>query len=252
MNYCLNGVNPANPTNGGYEFLEWTGDVLHPGADLNAGWGDQDCGADVTAPVEIVIVKVLREPANGFNFGNHVWGKAGEDYLHFCHLSSILVREGDTVLPGMKVGLCGKTNGWQYCHLHFEVLKRKPSDWNQWVKGWSAQSILDYYYDPVQWLKEKESVNAEDQAIVDAVKAFGGGPASPESWVKAIGAWQERAGLLETELESVKDTNNRLLEENQTLHNQVDGLAERLSHVEEAVGSVVLVFKDGTRREINV
>jgi chromosome segregation ATPase len=103
MNYCLSGVNPANPTNGGYEFMEWTGDVFHPGIDF-----------------------------------------------------------------------------------------------------------------------------------------------------KAIGAWQERAGLLETELESVKDTNNRLLEENQTLHNQVDGLAERLSHVEEAVGSVVLVFKDGTRREINV
>lgn len=142
----------SDPLQGGYAFTQWTGSVFHPGVDLNAGsGGDADLGKPIRTPVAGVVQAVRFDPAG---YGNHLWLEAETGHwLHFCHLrDSPTPLEGEWLKRGAVVDRCGKSGGWPWAHLHWEVLFAKPNGWSQWPVGWSKTRVLDTYLDPFAYL----------------------------------------------------------------------------------------------------
>ena len=55
--------------------------------------------------------------------GNYVTLRHGKFYISYCHLSSIIVRKGESVFPGIIVGVTGNTGRSTGSHLHFTCKK---------------------------------------------------------------------------------------------------------------------------------
>ena len=154
----LAGVSRVDPREGGYAFLEWTGDTFHPGIDLNAGVGGAaDAGAPLLAPVGFTVQHVgFHVTSTGRGFGWHVWGLADTGHwLHFCHAQARpTVTVGEYVPRARVFALCGKTQGWQWEHLHFEVRHARPpyGDWGYWPQGQAKATVEAQYLDPFMYL----------------------------------------------------------------------------------------------------
>ncbi len=154
----LAGTASVDPTQGGYTYVQWTGDVYHPGVDLNAGgFCAADAGAAVLAPVGVSVVHVgYHVTSSGRGFGHHVWGKADTGHwLHFCHLQAApSCAAGEYVPRGRVFGLCGKTAGWGCEHVHFEVRHARPpgDDWGFWPTGQAKATVAAQYVDPCMYL----------------------------------------------------------------------------------------------------
>ena len=55
--------------------------------------------------------------------GNYVTLRHGNFYISYCHLSSIIVRKGEYVYPGIIVGVTGNTGRSSGSHLHLTCKK---------------------------------------------------------------------------------------------------------------------------------
>ena len=55
--------------------------------------------------------------------GNYVTLRHGNYRVSYCHLSSIIVRKGEYVYPGIIVGVTGNTSRSTGCHLHLTCKK---------------------------------------------------------------------------------------------------------------------------------
>ena len=55
--------------------------------------------------------------------GNYVTLRHGKFYISYCHLSSIIVRKGESVFPGIIVGVTGNTGRSTGYHLHLTCKK---------------------------------------------------------------------------------------------------------------------------------
>ena len=55
--------------------------------------------------------------------GNYVTLRHGNFYISYCHLSSIIVRKGESVFPGIIVGVTGNTGRSIGSHLHLTCKK---------------------------------------------------------------------------------------------------------------------------------
>lgn len=55
--------------------------------------------------------------------GNYVTLRHGNFYISYCHLSSIIVRKGESVFPGIIVGVTGNTGRSTGYHLHLTCKK---------------------------------------------------------------------------------------------------------------------------------
>ena len=55
--------------------------------------------------------------------GNYVTLRHGKFYISYCHLSSIIVRKGESVFPGIIVGVTGNTGRSTGSHLHLTCKK---------------------------------------------------------------------------------------------------------------------------------
>ena len=55
--------------------------------------------------------------------GNYVTLRHGKFYISYCHLSSIIVRKGESVFPGIIVGVTGNTGRSTGGHLHLTCKK---------------------------------------------------------------------------------------------------------------------------------
>lgn len=161
--YPLAGINPANPTLGGFGYLDWNsypgyaGDAFHPGIDFNAGgWGDADCGNEVYALADGIVVAVLDHTSS---YGEHVWiahPAYNNRHSHYCHLQQAFVSVGDTTAKGQVIGLCGKSAKgravWPYCHTHTEVMRAAPpnNQWDFWPLfslGYTTPQSVDVLYE---------------------------------------------------------------------------------------------------------
>lgn len=157
----LAGVNPTDPTDGGFGFLEWNsypgyaGDAYHPGIDFNSGaGGDADCGEPVVTPEAGTVRAVVDHTSS---FGLHVWVETDSGrWLHFCHLQSAGPGPGHRVAALQVIGYCGKSargrNVWPYCHLHFEVRRAKPPTWDYWPSFLAREQVAADYEDPLAYL----------------------------------------------------------------------------------------------------
>jgi len=68
-------------------------------------------------------------------------------YHRYGHLTKINVKVGDQVKHGDLIGHMGGTGGW-LSHLHYDIFKKKPSDYTNYVIGKSKEYVLDNYENP--------------------------------------------------------------------------------------------------------
>ena len=111
----------------GYYNAQGFGKNNHLGDDWNGnGGGNSDLGDDVFAISEGVVH--FAEDAGG-GWGNivRVYHNVGSEskprYIEsfYAHLDEILVKEGDVVKSGQKIGTIGNVDGRYLAHLHFEI-----------------------------------------------------------------------------------------------------------------------------------
>jgi murein DD-endopeptidase MepM/ murein hydrolase activator NlpD len=162
-------VSSSDPLNGGFAFQATTNDGVtsHPGVDLNAGaGGNADCGLRVDAAVHGTVVHVIRWDNTTTGFGNHVWIAMDDadpngnpatfgnvpSHAHYCHLHTIAVKEGDEVWPDTQIGTCGRTGNWEWCHLHFEIMRHAPPTPEYWPTGSTPGAVSVHYHNPLVYL----------------------------------------------------------------------------------------------------
>lgn len=177
----------------GYGFLDKTADgVYHPGVDLNWNWGDQDLGRAIFVCAHGLVEAVRYDRA----WGNHIfvkheltdWIKNSLNdlkvvYSHYAHLDKMLVNPGDELSAKTQIGTCGKSGSshWglpvnqRFAHLHYEIRKPIGKGYTFWPRGWSAQKVQEYYFDPIEFARDfspKESEEAEFESKWRIVEQF--------------------------------------------------------------------------------
>jgi murein DD-endopeptidase MepM/ murein hydrolase activator NlpD len=101
---------------------------MHKGIDISSR-----LGTPVIAPADGVVISSGR---NG-SFGKMVSIRHGNGFLtKYAHLQKILVKKGQAVKRGEKIGLVGKTGRSTGPHLHYEVhLKGVPLNPLRYIVG---------------------------------------------------------------------------------------------------------------------
>ena len=218
----------SNPLMGGFGWLEWNGaGCFHPGVDFNSGaGGNADCGAPVVAITDQTLVAHVIDTTG---FGLHQWWRLDAGpytgcYVHYCHLSDATFTEiGTTAKRTQPIAAVGRSGGWDYCHLHFEVSREQPPHWRYWPKGQAREAVAAQYHDPINvahaydaWAEthQEDDVTPELKAIAEAltetgypasevpdliraVKAWSANSASLSAWIEEIGALKARVAELE-------------------------------------------------------
>lgn len=128
IKYLDNITTPYSP-NGpppGYAF-SWP----HPGIDLPY----------INEPVHSTISGKAYNKTMPGGFGKYVQVKGGALDVFYGHLSKWLVKNGQSVKPGTKLGISGNTGASTGPHLHYEMHKNgKPIDPVKWLKANSGGS----------------------------------------------------------------------------------------------------------------
>ena len=125
--------------------------LSHEGWDINLSGtsGNLDCGTSILC---VYPGRIIYKSISNFNYGNLVVVESdtpvGKRWTRYCHLQS-WTSKGDLVKRGDIIGAMGSTGNSTACHLHLDVLKKKPSDWRFYSKN-----ILEWYVDP------RELINA--------------------------------------------------------------------------------------------
>ena len=112
ITYPLKSIKVTSPY--GYRRDPFTGKLSwHNGLDLRAK------NEPAYAMMDGIVEKV------GYNnrSGNYVTLRHGKFYISYCHLSSIIVRKGESVFPGIIVGVTGNTGRSTGSHLHLTCKK---------------------------------------------------------------------------------------------------------------------------------
>lgn len=107
-------------SNYGYRISPITGRrELHTGLDL----GGVGCGSEIYAVTNGKVVEAKYHYINGnYVCIDHSYG----EYTCYNHMSKMLVKVGDVVSRGQRIGLTGDTGWATACHLHLEVWKGYP------------------------------------------------------------------------------------------------------------------------------
>ena len=112
ITYPLKSIKITSPY--GYRYDPFTGkQSWHNGLDLRAK------NEPAYAMMEGIVEKIGYDSRSG----NYVTLKHGNFYISYCHLSSIIVRKGEYVYPGIIVGVTGNTGRSTGNHLHLTCKK---------------------------------------------------------------------------------------------------------------------------------
>lgn len=112
ITYPLKSIKVTSPY--GYRRDPFTGKLSwHNGLDLRAK------NEPAYAMMDGIVEKV------GYNnrSGNYVTLRHGNYHVSYCHLSSVIVRKGEYVYPGIIVGVTGNSGRSTGSHLHFTCKK---------------------------------------------------------------------------------------------------------------------------------
>jgi murein DD-endopeptidase MepM/ murein hydrolase activator NlpD len=147
----------------GYSYGERTSDgQLHPGADLNVGYGDDDRGLPVLAFAAGTVAFRGEWDGTTYGYGNfglveHVIGGGVQLWSLYAHLDSFDdgVAVGAPVAAGQRIGACGKSGGQEWAHLHFELRYGGPPEMPPWYWGGrlTPQQLSERYADPYTLMK---------------------------------------------------------------------------------------------------
>lgn len=214
----------SNPLMGGFGYLEDNrSGCFHPGVDFNSGsGGNADCGSSVVA---ITTQSLQAHIVDVSGFGIHQWwlleeGPAAGSWAHYCHLSSVNFTEPGTIAHrGEPIAAVGRTGGWDFCHLHFEIKREAPPmkmsgvtmsrNWGYWPKGQSREEVASQYLDPIEvahaynsW-SEEETMSPEMKLIADVLAETGYSPSEVPDLIRAVAAWSANAGSLAAWIEEI-------------------------------------------------
>ena len=112
ITYPLKSIKVTSPY--GYRRDPFTGKLSwHNGLDLRAK----------NEPAYAMMDGIVEKVGYDNRSGNYVTLKHGNFYISYCHLSSIIVRKGESVFPGIIVGVTGNTGRSTGSHLHLTCKK---------------------------------------------------------------------------------------------------------------------------------
>ena len=112
ITYPLKSIKVTSPY--GYRRDPFTGKLSwHNGLDLRAK----------NEPAYAMMDGIVEKVGYDNRSGNYVTLKHGNFYISYCHLSSIIVRKGESVFPGIIVGVTGNTGRSTGYHLHLTCKK---------------------------------------------------------------------------------------------------------------------------------
>ena len=110
--YPLKSIKVTSPY--GYRRDPFTGKLSwHNGLDLRAK----------NEPAYAMMDGIVEKVGYDNRSGNYVTLRHGKFYISYCHLSSIIVRKGESVFPGIIVGVTGNTGRSTGSHLHLTCKK---------------------------------------------------------------------------------------------------------------------------------
>ena len=112
ITYPLKSIKITSPY--GYRRDPFTGKLSwHNGLDLRAK----------NEPAYAMMDGIVEKVGYDNRSGNYVTLRHGNYHVSYCHLSSIIVRKGESVFPGIIVGVTGNTGRSTGCHLHLTCKK---------------------------------------------------------------------------------------------------------------------------------
>lgn len=112
ITYPLKSINVTSPY--GYRRDPFTGKLSwHNGLDLRAK----------NEPAYAMMDGIVEKVGYDNRSGNYVTLRHGNYHVSYCHLSSIIVRKGERVFPGIIVGVTGNTGRSTGSHLHLTCKK---------------------------------------------------------------------------------------------------------------------------------
>ena len=112
ITYPLKSIKITSPY--GYRRDPFTGKLSwHNGLDLRAK----------NEPAYAMMDGIVEKVGYDNRSGNYVTLRHGNFYISYCHLSSIIVRKGEYVYPGIIVGVTGNTGRSTGNHLHLTCKK---------------------------------------------------------------------------------------------------------------------------------
>ena len=112
ITYPLKSIKVTSPY--GYRRDPFTGKLSwHNGLDLRAK----------NEPAYAMMDGIVEKIGYDNRSGNYVTLRHGNFYISYCHLSSIIVRKGEYVYPGIIVGVTGNTGRSTGSHLHLTCKK---------------------------------------------------------------------------------------------------------------------------------
>ena len=112
ITYPLKSIKVTSPY--GYRCDPFTGkQSWHNGLDLRAK----------NEPAYAMMDGIVEKVGYDNRSGNYVTLRHGNYHVSYCHLSSIIVRKGEYVYPGIIVGVTGNTGRSTGCHLHLTCKK---------------------------------------------------------------------------------------------------------------------------------
>ena len=112
ITYPLKSIKVTSPY--GYRRDPFTGkQSWHNGLDLRAK----------NEPAYAMMDGIVEKVGYDNRSGNYVTLRHGNFYISYCHLSSIIVRKGEYVYPGIIVGVTGNTGRSTGSHLHLTCKK---------------------------------------------------------------------------------------------------------------------------------
>ena len=112
ITYPLKSIKVTSPY--GYRRDPFTGKLSwHNGLDLRAK----------NEPAYAIMNGIVEKVGYDNCSGNYVTLRHGNYHVSYCHLSSIIVRKGEYVYPGIIVGVTGNTGRSTGCHLHLTCKK---------------------------------------------------------------------------------------------------------------------------------
>ena len=112
ITYPLKSIKVTSPY--GYRRDPFTGKLSwHNGLDLRAK----------NEPVYAMMDGIVEKVGYDNRSGNYVTLRHGNYHVSYCHLSSIIVRKGEYVYPGIIIGVTGNTGRSTGSHLHLTCKK---------------------------------------------------------------------------------------------------------------------------------
>ena len=148
---------PMSNDHYGWEWLDWTGTLYHPGDDYNGpGAGNADCGTDIHA-VANGTIRYVNTGSWGGIVAEHDW-QGTTVYSQYGHVSTALVSEGQNVSKGQHIAEMGSVGDPGYtCHLHWEI-READHPGSTYGAYWDTvllsnlDMVNNYYEDPEWWV----------------------------------------------------------------------------------------------------